>query len=108
MGTTQSTTILPASGSASSRRMSACPAYGTATITRSAAPATSAFAPPMTETSTPAAAAVARSATSAALPAPFGGSPRAEQDPLSRGRQPHRQPAPLRPGAADHPDDQLL
>src|SRR3954468_469987 len=67
MGTTQSTTILPASGSASSRRMSACPAYGTATITRSAAPATSTFAPPVTETSAPPAADAARSATPAAI-----------------------------------------
>src|SRR3954469_2227110 len=67
MGTTQSTTTLPASGSASSRRMSACPAYGTATMTRSAAPATSTLAPPVTETSTPAAADGARSATSPAI-----------------------------------------
>src|SRR3954451_8777691 len=66
MGTTQSTTTLPASGVASSARVSACPAYGTATITRSAAPATSTFDPPRTDTSTPPAAAPARVATSEA------------------------------------------
>ena len=32
----------------------------------------------------------------------------AEQDPLPRGRQPHREPAALRAGAAEHPDDQLF
>src|SRR4051794_20087244 len=69
MGTTQSTTTFPASGVARSASVAACPAYGTATITRSAAPATSMFEPPVTETSSPAAALVARAATSVATSA---------------------------------------
>src|SRR5215218_6021795 len=69
MGTTQSTTIFPASGVASSASVAACPANGTATMTRSAAPATSTFEPPVTETSPPAEAVLARVATSAATSA---------------------------------------
>src|SRR3954468_20134718 len=49
--------------------VAACPSKGTATITRSAAPATSTFDPPRTDTCTPSAAAPRpRSATPAAMP----------------------------------------
>src|SRR3954468_6526879 len=69
MGTTQSTTILPARGVASSASVAACPANGTATTTRSAAPATSTLDPPCTDTGTPPEALSARFATSAATSA---------------------------------------
>src|SRR6266536_2963607 len=46
IGLTQSTTILPASSPVRLRSVSACPAYGTVTMTRSARPATSPFGAP--------------------------------------------------------------
>ena len=77
-------------------------------MTRSAAPATSAFEPPCTETSMPADAVAARVGD---LRGHLGGAvgvAGAQQDPLPRGGQAHGEPAALRPGAPEDPDDQFL